>query len=249
MMRRLFVTALLTTSTLAVPAHAQWINNISEASFDVGAGVTYGPGYFGDDDHELGPWGTMRNLTLGVEDGSEKQGFSLIPSFGYIGAREADDHEELRGLDDIDWTGEVGLRVNYVAGDATSYGAMRIGIGGHDGLVGEIGTKYRFTVNDKLTLWTTAELQLGDDEFTGTYFGVSDDESVGSSFRAYDPSGGIYAANVSLEARYSLTPKTSILGKITYGRLLNDAGDSPIVQDRNQSEINLGIARRLNFRF
>ncbi|MDT1063717.1 MipA/OmpV family protein [Paracoccus sp. CPCC 101403] len=248
-MRCLFAIALLSTSALAMPAHAQWINNISEASFDVGAGISYGPGYFGDDDVELGPWGTMRNLTLGTEDGEEKQGFALIPSFGYIGDRKADDHEELRGLDDIDWTGEVGLRVNYVAGDSTSYAAARVGIGGHDGLVGEIGTKYRFIINDKLTLWTTAELQLGDDSFTDTYFGVTEDESVASGLRSYDPSGGIYAANVALEARYSLTPKTSILGKITYGRLLYDAGDSPVVQDRNQPEINLGIARRLNFRF
>ncbi|MDS9468525.1 MipA/OmpV family protein [Paracoccus sp. MBLB3053] len=248
-MRYLFAIALLACSSLAAPASAQWINNISEASFDVGAGVTYGPGYFGDDDAELGPWGTMRNLTLGTDTGEEKQGFALIPSFGYIGSRKATDHEELRGLDDIDWTGEIGLRVNYVSGPSLSYAAMRLGVGGHDGLVGEIGTKYRFIVNDKLTLWTTAELQLGDDEFTDTYFGVSEDESASSSFRAYDPSGGIYAANIALEARYSLTPKTSILGKITYGRLLNDAGNSPIVQERNQPEINLGIARRLNFRF
>ncbi|MBD9525373.1 MULTISPECIES: MipA/OmpV family protein [Paracoccus] len=248
-MRCLFAIALMTASTLAAPASAQWINDISEASFDVGAGISYGPGYFGDDETELGPWGTMRNLTLGTETGEEKQGFSLIPSFGYIGTRKDGDHKELHGLDNIDWTAEVGLRVNYVDGDATSYGAMRVGIGGHDGLVGEIGTKYRFIINDKLTLWTTAELQLGDDSFTDTYFGVTADESAASNFREYDPSGGIYAANIGLEARYSLTPKTSILGKITYGRLLNDAGDSPIVRDRNQPEINLGIARRLNFRF
>ncbi len=248
-MRCLFAIALMTTSALAAPASAQWINNISEASFDVGAGISYGPGYFGDDETELGPWGTMRNLTLGTETGEEKQGFSLIPSFGYIGDRKADDHDELEGLDDIDWTGEIGLRVNYVSGPAMSYGAVRLGVGGHDGLVGEIGTKYRFIVNDKLTLWTAAELQLGDDEFTDTYFGVSPDESAASNFREYDPSGGIYGANISLEARYALTPKTSILGKVTYGRLLNDAGDSPIVQERNQPEINLGIARRLNFRF
>ncbi|MTH77415.1 MipA/OmpV family protein [Paracoccus aestuariivivens] len=249
-MRHLFAIALLTATSFALPASAQWINNISEASFDVGAGISYGPSYFGSDDAELGPWGTMRNLTLGVEDGTEKQGFSLIPSFGYIGDRDAKDHDELEGMDDIDWTGEVGLRLNYVAGDATSYGAVRVGVGGHDGLVGEIGTKYRFIVNDKLTLWTTAELQLGDDSFTGTYFGVTEDEAAASpNFDAYDPSGGIYAANIALEARYSLTPKTSILGKVTFGRLLNDAGDSPIVQERNQPEINLGIARRLNFRF
>ena len=248
-MRQLIAIALLATSSLALPAHAQWINNISEASFDVGAGVSYGPGYFGDDGAELGPWGTLRNLKLGADDGTEKQGFSLVPSFGYIGDRKADDHEELRGLEDIDWTGEVGLRVNYVAGPSTSYGAVRLGIGGHDGVVGEIGTKYRFTVNDRLTLWTGAELQLGDDSFTDTYFGVTGAESAASGMRAYDPSGGIYAANISLEARYSLSPDTAILGKVSYGRLLDDAGNSPVVSDRNQPKINLGIARRLNFRF
>lgn len=248
-MRCLIAFALLTTTTLAMPAHAQWINNISEASFDVGVGLGYGPGYFGDDDAEIGPWGTMRNLTLGTDTGEEKQGWALIPSFGYISSRRGDDHEELRGLDDIDWTGEIGVGLRYTSGPAMSYGTLRMGIGGHDGLVGEIGTKYRFVVNDKLTLWTAAEVQIGDDEFTDTYFGVSADESALSGINAYDPSSGIYAANISLEARYSLSPKTSILGKVTFTRLLNDAGNSPIVQDRNQPEINLGIARRLNFRF
>lgn len=248
-MRCLFAIALIACTSLAAPASAQWINNISEASFDVGAGISYGPGYFGDDEAELGPWGTMRNLTLGTDDGEEKQGFSLIPSFGYIGARKAEDHEELQGLEDIDWTGEAGLAVRYVAGPTTSYGAVRLGMGGSDGLVGEIGTKYRFIINERLTLWTTAELQLGDDSFTDTYFGVTEAESLASNYSAYDPSGGIYGANFNLEARYSLTPQTAILGKITYGRLLNDAGDSPIIRDRNQAEINLGIAQRLNFRF
>ncbi len=139
--------------------------------------------------------------------------------------------------------------LRYISGPFTSYGTLRKGFGGHHGLLGEIGTKYRYTANDKLTLWAGAELQLADDDFTGTYFGVSDSEAAAGGLTAYEPSGGLYAANVSLEARYMLTPNTSLMGKVTYGRLLEDAGDSPIVEDRDQPSISIGVARRLNFRF
>lgn len=247
-MRCLAAIALITTSFLALPAHAQWLNKIDSASFDAGLGLSYDPEYPGASDNDVSPWFILRNLTLGTPEG-EKQGFAIIPSFGYMGKREAGDYNELQGLEDLDPAVEMGVRVNYVTGPFTSYGSVRKGFGGHDGVTGEIGTKFRYIANDKLTLWTGAELELGDDNFTDTYFGVTGSEAAASNFSAYDPSGGAYAANVSVEARYMLTPDTSLMGKITYGRLLGDAGDSPIVQEKNQPSISIGVARRLNFSF
>lgn len=247
-MPRLLALALISSSMLAAPAMAQSFLDVDQVTLDAGLGMSYSPEYMGSGDNDASPWFILKNITLGTPEG-EKQGFSITPSLRYMGERDSGDYDRLTGLDNIDAAGEVGLRLNYVTGPFSSYGTIRKGFGGHEGVAGEIGTRYRYQPNDKLTLWTGAELQLGDDKFTGTYFGITDSEALTSNFAAYDPEGGAYAANLSVEARYMLTPKTSVMGKVTYGRLLGDAADSPIVEDKNQPSISIGVARQLNFRF
>lgn len=246
-MRRLAALALASSTLLAVPAAAQSLQGLDQVSMDAGLGVTYGPEYMGSDESDASPWFILRNLTLGTAEG-EKQGLGFTPSLNYIGKRDASDFDDLAGMNNVDAAGEIGLKVSYVTGPFNSYGNIRKGFGGHDGVVGEIGTKYRFAPTDKLTLWTGVQVALGDDKFTDTYFGVDSDE-VAPGRGAYNPDGGAYEAELSLEARYMLTPETSVLGRITYGQLLGDAADSPIVQDESQPAISIGIARRLNFRF
>lgn len=246
-MRRLAAFVLVSSTAFALPAMAQSLLDVDQISMDAGLGVTYGPDYIGSDEQDASPWFILRNVTLGTPQG-EKQGLGFTPSLSYKGKRDAQDNDDLVGMDDIDAAGEIGLRVSYVNGPFNSYGNLRKGFGGHDGVVGEIGTKYRYEPNDKLTLWTGVQVAMGDDKFTGTYFGVTDAQARPGR-AAYDPEGGAYEAQVSLEARYMLTPDTSVLGRVTYGHLLGDAADSPIVQDKNQPAISIGIARRLNFRF
>ena len=89
----------------------------------------------------------------------------------------------------------------------------------------------------------------GNGEFTDTYFGVSEGESLSSGYAPYDAGGGIYAARLSVEARYEFLPDTLLMGRFTYSRLLGDAADSPIVHERNQPAFSIGVARHLNFRF
>lgn len=232
----------------AVPVAAQSPLDIRALSFDAGLGVTFGPDYLGADDYGTSPWLILRNAAIN-EGGEERQGLSFLPSLDYRGKREADDHDDLAGMDDIDRAGELGLRVNYVMGDATGYGALRKGFGGHHGLTGEIGAKYRGRPQDRLTLTTAAELRFGDSDFTNTYFGVSDAEALNSGYAPHHTDGGIYAARLSLEARYEFMPDTLLMGRVSYNRLLGDAGDSPIVHERNQPSVSIGVARRLNFRF
>ena len=43
----------------------------------------------------------------------------------------------LTGMDDISAAGELGVRLNYVMGDVTGYGAVRKGLGGHHGVTGQ----------------------------------------------------------------------------------------------------------------
>lgn len=235
----------------AVPAHAQDGWGIGA---DVGLGAVHDPDYLGSEDMETSPWVVLENLDVVrpgqalTRDGSA-DGLSIVPSFKYRGARDADDSDSLAGLDDIDAAGEVGARLRYSVGDAFGYVAARRGFGGHEGVVGEFGAKYRIKPSDRLTLWAGAEADFANEEFVDTYFGISADESVTSGYAPYSPGGGIYAHSLSLEGRYALTDSLAVLGEARYTKLAGDAADSPIVEDETQPSVRLGIVHRFNFRF
>ena len=247
-MLRPLALAAVTLASLATGAGAQSLGEIRSLSFDGGIGATFGPDYMGADDYGTSPWIILRNGQINDATG-EKQGLSILPSLDYHGKRDAGDHDDLTGMDDISAAGELGVRLNYVMGGVTGYGAVRKGLGGHHGVTGELGARFRNQPQDKLTLTTAAELRFGNGEFTDTYFGVSEGESLSSGYAPYDAGDGIYAARLSVEARYEFLPDTLLMGRFTYSRLLGDAADSPIVHERNQPTFSIGVARHLNFRF
>lgn len=243
--------AAVAAALISAPAQAQdgW-----GVAADVGLGAKYSPDWMGSEDMETSPWVILRNFDLvrpgqaTTSDGSA-DGFAVLPSLNYRGGRDADDGDALAGLDDIDASGEIGVRLKYSVGDAFGYVAARKGFGGHDGIAGEFGAKYRIKPSERLTLWAGAKADFGDDEFVDTYFGVTAAESAASGHEAYSPGGGIYSHSLSLEGRYALTDSLALLGEARYTKLTGDAADSPFVEDTTQPSVRLGIVHRFNFRF
>lgn len=242
---------LLSLLLLAAPAvQAQDLSGYV-LSADIGIGASHGPSYLGSKDKDTSPWLILRNGTLSrpTANGQTTDGFSVVPSFNYVGRRDAEDHDALEGMDDIKAAGEIGLRLRYDQGPSIGYVALRKGFGGHHGLNGEFGAKYRFDATDRLTLWGTAEAKYGDSKFNDTYFGVTTDEAITSQYDSYTPGGGIYAASIGVQARYALTENMAVLGEVEYERLLGDSADSPLVEDKSQPKVKLGIVRHFDFRF
>ena len=242
--------ALISVVAFPVAGAAQSLNMFDQVSFDAGIGASYGPGYMGADENKTDPWFILRNVTLG-QGGDEKQGFSLIPSLNYIGKRDAGDFDDLDGMKDISRAYEVGLKLSYVSGPFTSYTHVRQGFGGHHGIVGEIGTRYRQDVNERFTFWAGAELKGGDSKFTDTYFGVSEQESARSGIEAFDAEGGLTSAGVEVTARYLFNDRWGVEGEASWERLLNDAADSPITRngDDDQYSLSVGLTRRISLDF
>ena len=243
------IAAALSTVTLALPLAAQAQDRVF--SVDIGGGVSAAPTYPGADDVEAGPWLIWRNAGISTSGGDEgrAEGFSISPSFGTVGEREPGDDPALAGLGEIDRAYELGAKASYTGGPVTGYMALRKGFGGHDGVVGEAGVKYRTDASDRLSLWSGLELGYGDDSYNQTYFGIGAADATASGYAPYDAGGGINRVAAKLEARYSLNENTAILGEIEYGRLIGDAGDSPLVQDRDQPAVRLGIVRNFSFGF
>lgn len=247
-------TVLALVATLALPglAVAQDFGAPARSlAFDLGLGAELGPSYPGSGTDRVTPWiiiGGTGSGTAGMGN-VDQQGLGISPSVGTKGKRDFTDGDELIGLDGIDGAVELGLRLSYGLGPVTGYGSVRRGFGGHEGVTGNFGAKYRINVSDRVTLWTGAEAVYGNAEFNDTYFGVTAPESRASGLPPYEAGSGINEAALTLQARYALSENVSLLGEVRYGRLVGDAADSPVVQDETQSSVRLGVTRRFSFGF
>ncbi|NHF71738.1 MipA/OmpV family protein [Paracoccus xiamenensis] len=246
-----FALPLILALSIAAPAAAQDTigTGPNKVSVDIGLGAAYKPTYSGSDEHEASPWLIMRDLRLRGVGAGEDTGFKISPNVNMIGPRDEDDDDRLDGLNDIDRAYEVGLKATYNMGQTTGYATIRKGFGGHEGIAGELGATYRFETTDRMTFWAGVEAGYGNGEFNETYYGVSDSEAARTDYDAYSADGGFNTASISLEGRYALTPNTAIKGEVKFSRIIGDAADSPIVRDRNQPSVRLGIVRTLNFAF
>lgn len=171
-------------------------------------------------------------------------------SFRYIGERDASDHSELRGLDDVDAALELGLGVGYTARNFEAYADIRRGLGGHEGIVGELGADVIARPSDRWKLSFGPRLLWGNDAYADTYFGISPAEAS-VSLPAYDPDAGLMSAGVELGARYQINDSWGVESAVTWENFTNDAEDSPIVQngDSDQWRFRIGVTRVFNLRF
>ena len=210
-------------------------DGVPDLRFTIGAGVAASPEYYGSDDYKVGPTGSftlgfadLGPLRFGDLEGGESRGFSVTGAFRYLPERSASDFPELAGLEDIDASYEVGLGASYLTDTYEVFANLRYGFGGHESLVGTIGSDAIFRPSDRLTLRAGPRMDIGSADFNQTYFGVTAAEAGASSFSQFDAGAGIYSVGIDLEAEYAMTPDWSVAAGIGYERLVRDASDSPL---------------------
>jgi MipA family protein len=233
---------------------------VAAARITGGVGIGAAPDYFGSDDVSFGATGVLRldylRLPGGIEFGSVGvpglvTGFGPRGSVRYIGSRRASNNPELRGLDDVDRTLEVGLGLGYDAEFARAFADVRYGFGGHEGFAGEVGADALLYPMENVIVNLGPRAAWGDGDFMGTYFGISDRESAASNLPAFNASSGFYAVGVEVGARYQFSPAWGVEGRVTYDYLVNDAADSPITDmgSRNQIGGRVMITRSISLGF
>lgn len=241
----------------ALPAAAQ------ERSFNFSllGGASVAPEYPGSKNYEASPlagftFGALKFGGLAVGSGIgvvPENGLKFGGSFRIVGSRKVSDSPELVGLKEIDTAAELGFAVTYQETNWNVFGQVRQGFGGHHGVAGTIGSDLIFRPNDRLTISGGPRINLGDSEYANTYFGVSAAEAGASSFGAFDASGGVLGAGVSVRAIYKMTDKWALEGTASYEKLMNDAKDSTITQSATGSEdqwtVGIGVSRAFNLRF
>lgn len=237
-----------------LPATASAGDGVPDLKFTIGAGFAAAPAYYGSDDYELGPTGSLTlgyldtgGFRFGTLEGGEARGVSVRAAFRYLPDRKASDHPELSGLDDIDASYELGLGLSYLQRDYEVFANLRYGFGGHEAFVGTIGSDAIFRPSDRLTLRAGPRIEIGSSDFNQTYFGVTSDEALASSFPAFNADAGIYAVGLDLSAVYDVTPVWSVGAGVGYQHLVGDASDSPITGNDDRFTAHLMVRREISF--
>lgn len=191
--------------------------------------------------------GVSRFEARGLDDLSyalfRSNGFELGPLAGYRLGRDDEDARRLRGLGDIDGGLVAGVFAKYGMGPFFVRGSLHHGLTGDDtGTVYRLGAGSRHRLSERLIVKSDLTLDIADDTYMRTYFGVSAVQSARSGLRVHETGAGAKSANVTLGAEYALTRDWTIHVSAGYTRLLGDAADSPIVEATDRLDGRLGLS-------
>ncbi len=222
----------------------------------VAAAVGVLPDYLGSDDYTFGgaPAGLIKfgsserfarlfvtELSVNVLDSPT---WRLGPVLNYRLARDDVDDDVVKLMRDIDGTAEIGLFGGWTwIGDDDPRHRFSVSaeflhdVGDtHEGYVASVSAKYFQPVTLPLTLSIGAAITYGSSDYMQTYFGVDSANAARSGLSQFSADSGLRDIRIPMLAIYSLSPNWHLSGGLVYSRLLGDASDSPIVDDRGSSD-------------
>lgn len=175
-------------------------------------------------------------------------GFEAGPLAGWRFDRDDNDASRLRGLGDVDGGLVLG---GYAAYD---FGFIKPFVSYHHGVTGDdTGALVRFGAETNTRIGAAAVTAYAgatyaDDEFMDAYFSISNAQALNSraGLAAYDADAGIKDIYIGLNADLPLTELWSLKLAGKYSRLLDEAADSPIVEDEHQFFGGLGLTYKFD---
>jgi outer membrane protein len=225
-----------------------------EVPLVVGIGVGMIPDYEGSDEYTFGIapffrwtfWGEryiqLRANELSVNVLNSKY-FQLGPLATYKFGRSDVDDDVVDRMEDIDDTVELGAFAAYVLRSQQNIRQRFIAdvdflhdVGGvSNSFRVSMGARYWHPVARRLDLMIGLRGTLVTDDYMNTYFGVSGDDAVRSGLPEFRADGGGKDIAVTLGSLFYLTENWVLSAGVKYSRLLGDAADSPIVDDRGSA--------------
>jgi outer membrane protein len=222
----------------------------------VSAGAELRPQYPGADKDKIGPL-----LDVSIAHGTDpfrfkasddSSGIALVSTRNFtfgaagnlVGARR--DRDVGAPVGRVPATFEAGVYAGYRFGSSFRLrGEILKGIGGHNGLRGQIGADRIWRDGDRYVFSIGPRLLIADDRYERAYFGVTPAASLTTGLPVYRPGGGIYGIAATSGLSMQLGPHWGMLGYARYERLIGDAGKSPLVRrfgSRNQVSAGLGLS-------
>jgi outer membrane scaffolding protein for murein synthesis (MipA/OmpV family) len=104
--------------------------------------------------------------------------------------------------------------------------------GSNDGLVVTLGVGYTMPIDDRTLVALTATIDYASGEYMSTYFGIDAGDSARSGLKTYDADAGIKDVGLGVVLQYYPWDRVGFRALARYTRLVGDAADSPVVDDR-----------------
>jgi outer membrane scaffolding protein for murein synthesis (MipA/OmpV family) len=232
------------------PAKENW-------KFSLGAVVGIKPDYEGSNDYEFA-WAP--DIKISWRDTIVLRGKSLRVVYRWNklragaliateGGRDEDDNNALRGLGDVDSGFAAGAFLDYkILKRVTLKSEYRHEFAdGHGGALFDLGAELKLPFGKP---WVKAYFgaTYASEDYTEAFFGVNANQSAGSGLPQYNADGGVKNFTFSLASGYDITENWVIGATVIYSRLVGDAADSPIVEQRgSKDQVTAGIGLSYQF--
>ena len=219
-----------------------------------GLGVGMAPDYEGSEDstgvpmfmfqhnYDSGRFVKLMGPNLKVNLLANKQ-FSLGPVLNYRSKRDNVDNDRVDDMKKVDAALEAGVFAG-VNIDNLLFGLELLAdvSDEHDGFLAQANAGYRWKATPDLTLTPGVFVTYADSDYMDTYFSIDASNRGGSGLPNYSADSGFKDVGINLVAHYTPWEKWGIMGLFSYKALLNDAKDSPIVDDEgNDKQFMFGL--------
>ena len=209
----------------------------------VGLGAGFAPDYEGSEDYAAVPlpyvnvkWSNHMSINwLG-----NKAKVNLIPSpiwkagvvGEYIAERDDVDNNRVDRLEDVDTSLMLGGFLGFeYANWSASIEAMTDVADGNDGAIVRLNGGYRIPIDQSWLLSLGAFTTWADDDYMEAYFEIDKRDSDRSGLDKFGADSGLKDVGLNLAASFKPWRHWGFMGLVSYKRLLNDAEDSPVVDD------------------
>jgi outer membrane protein len=226
---------------LVVPVGAE------SPQMELGLGVGMVPDYEGSDDYEAVPllharvgWDSGRyvNFTGNVLAANLLAGdtWELGPMVQLIGERDDVDSDAVDAMEEVDTSVMTGIFGRWKIGDAYLRAhALQDLADGNDGFVFQVGGGWNWRMSPTFRMTLDVFTTWADDDYMEAYFEVDAADALRSGLPAYGADSGFKDLGVNLTTRCSPWEHWNFLGLFGYSRLVEDAEDSPVVDDEGDA--------------
>ncbi len=166
----------------------------------------------------------------------------LGASLGYRGGRDEDDSSRLEGMGDVDGGMTTNLFFSWQSRPWSADVRYSRQVTGDDtGGFLDLSAGYGFRLFGPIILKPSLKLTLADSNYNKSYFGVTPRQSANSGLPVYDADAGINAVGAGIFGMMFLSKHWSLQSIFNYDRLVGDAADSPVVENKNQIRAGIGF--------
>lgn len=253
------VGALLAAVGLASPALAQDQAPKEPWRTRIGLGAQVEPGYPGEDRGKLRPLVSVSRARgdrlFDFEAPDESFGFPVVrsgkfalgPALAFQGRRSAKDVGG--NLPSVGFTLEAGAFAQYSVSDHLRVRAeVRKGLGGHKGLVSDVGADFISRDGDKWLFSIGPRVTIADRTYQAAYFAVTPIDAVASGLQAYSARGGLVSAGAAASYLTQVSSRWGLNSYAKYERLVGNAARSPIVTNfGSRNQFSGGLAATYTF--